>query len=86
MQSLWDVLWHRFNIILSVVSDTNARAIAVLFYFTILVPFGMGSTLFSDPFRKKIIIDEAGKQRPSAQEWAKRDPVPNDLNSARQQG
>jgi len=73
-------------VILSVVSDANARAIATLFYFTLLVPFGVGSALFSDPLRQKVITDDNGMRRPSGREWAKRDPVANDLDSARQQG
>jgi hypothetical protein len=86
MRDIWDIAWHRFNVILSVVADTNARAIAVFFYFTILVPFGLGSRFASDPLRQQRITDGGGKQRPAGQEWLEREPVPTDIDSARQQG
>ena len=75
-QTLWQIAWHRFSIISSIISDTNARVVATLFYFTILVPFGVGSTLFSDPMHTK--QEDAN--------WHEREPVPNDLESAREQG
>lgn len=75
MKHIFDLAWERFNVIASVVSDANARAIAILFYFTILAPFGLISLLFSDPFRQK-----------HSPEWLKRDPLPNDLETARRQG
>ena len=86
MREIWDIIWHRFNVIMAVVSDANARAIAIFFYFTILVPFGLGSRFMSDPLRQKLVTDSNGKQRPVGQEWINRDPVPTDVDSARQQG
>lgn len=74
-QSVWDVAWHRFNIISGIISDTTARVIAVLFYFTIFVPFGIVSTLFSDPLRRK-----------ESARWLERPPVPTDIESAKEQG
>ena len=85
VREIWDIVWHRFNVILAVVSDANARAIAVFFYFTILVPFGLGSRFTSDPLRQKMVVDGNG-QRHAGQEWVKREPIPTDVNSARQQG
>lgn len=86
MRELWQIAWHRFNVILSVVSDANARAISVLFYFTILVPFGLGSRLFSDPLRQKTIQDEQGQPQHAGWAWLERDPLPTDIDSARRQG
>ena len=86
MREIWDIIWHRFNVIMAVVSDANARLIAIFFYFTVLVPFGLGSRLLSDPLRQKMVTDNAGKQRPVGQEWINREPVPTDVDSARQQG
>lgn len=86
MREIWDIVWHRFNVIMGVVSDANARAIAVLFYFTIIVPFGLGSRLTSDPLRQKIISDSSGTPRHAGMEWVKREPIPTDIDSARQQG
>jgi hypothetical protein len=86
VREIWDIIWHRFNVILAVVSDANARAIAILFYFTVLIPFGLGSRFMSDPLRVKMVTDNSGKQRPIGQEWINREPVPTDVDSARQQG
>lgn len=76
MKQILNLAWHRFTIITSIISDTNARVVIVIFYFTIFIPFGLISRLFSDPLRMK---------NPQAI-WLKRDPVPTDLDSARQQG
>jgi hypothetical protein len=86
VREIWDIIWHRFNVIMAVVSDANARLIAIFFYFTILVPFGLGSRFMSDPLRQKMVTDNNGKQRPVGLEWINREPVPTDVNSARQQG
>lgn len=75
MNDLTKIAWHRFGIITSIIGDMNARIISVLFYFTILVPFGIGSRLLSDPMRLK-----------GEPIWLDREPVPTDLNSAKQQG
>ncbi|NDJ62714.1 MAG: hypothetical protein GYB67_16445 [Chloroflexi bacterium] len=48
----------------------------MLFYFTVLVPFGIGARLFSDPLR----------QRVSAPAWIEREPVDNQLEAAKRQG
>ena len=69
MREIWDIAWHRFTVIQDVVSDANARIIAVLFYFTVLMPFGIVYTLVGDPLRKKTI---SGKH--VGQEWLEREP------------
>ncbi|MCS6834698.1 MAG: hypothetical protein NZ750_01605 [Anaerolineae bacterium] len=76
MKQILNLAWHRFTIITSIISDTNARVVVVLFYFTIFVPFGLISRLFSDPLRIKNPQNV----------WLKREPIPIDLDSARQQG
>lgn len=81
MRDIWDIAWHRFTVIQDVVSDANARIIAVLFYFTVLMPFGIIYTLVGDPLRNKTVN---GKH--SGQEWLDREPVPTDHDYARQQG
>jgi hypothetical protein len=86
VRELWDIAWHRFNVIQAIVSDANARIIAILFYFTILIPFGLGSRLLSDPLKLKMVKDSDGKVKSVGQAWHKREPVPSDLDSARQQG
>lgn len=77
MRELWPIVWHRFTIISGVVADAQARTVASLFYFTILVPFGLISLLFTDPMRRR---------RSEQPQWLEREPVPTDLDSAREQG
>ena len=79
MKELVNLAWTRMNVISAVVGDMNGRFIAVLFYFTILVPFGIGSTLLSDPLRRKNLT-------PNNTKWEQREAVPTDMNSAKQQG
>lgn len=85
MREIWDIVWHRFNVIQSIVSDANARIIAILFYFTILAPFGIGYSFTSDPFNEKETTKD-GKKTNVGQAWHDREPVPSDLDSARLQG
>lgn len=81
MRDLFDAAWHRFNVILGVVADANARTISILFYFTILVPFALVSILFTDPLQKKRAAgSNAGKA------WVERDAIPTTIESAREQG
>lgn len=68
--------WQRFGLITSIIGDFQGRVIAILFYFTVLVPFGVGSRLFSDPLHLK---RQDG-------EWLQRDEVAHDLESAQRQG
>lgn len=86
VREIWDITWHRFSVIQSVVSDANARIIAILFYFTILVPFGIGYSLMSDPFNEKETTTNDGKKTNVGQAWHERETVPTDLDSARLQG
>ena len=86
MREIWDIAWHRFNVIQSIVSYANARIIAILFYFTILAPFGIGYSLVSDPLHEKETTTKDGKKTNVGQGWHKREPVPTDLESARLQG
>lgn len=76
MKEIWDIAWKRFNVNTSVVADGNGRFIAILFYFTIMVPFGIISVLTMDPLRIKN----------KDSEWLQREPVPTDIKSAREQG
>lgn len=75
MKATLDFAWHRFSILSSIISDANARVVAVLFYFIIVTFFAIPSMLFSDPLRLK---EKAA--------WLERHPVPNDEESARRQG
>jgi hypothetical protein len=68
--------WERFKIITAAIADAQGRFVAMLFYFTIFVPFALGTRLFSDPLR----------QRDKTPAWLDRTPIANDLDSARRQG
>lgn len=72
------IAWKRLQIISAIVGDVQSRVIATLFYFTILVPFGLGSRLLSDPLRLRTSREQST--------WLDRDPIPTDMNTARQQG
>ena len=76
LKEIWDIAWDRFSVVSSVIADGNGRFIATLFYFTIMVPFGLLSSLTMDPLRIKEMNTD----------WIKRDPVPTDIESAREQG
>jgi hypothetical protein len=76
LREIFQIAWKRFNTIALVMGDVQGRIIITAFYFTILLPFGIGSRLFSDPLR----------QRDRRALWLERAAVPEDLESARQQG
>ncbi|MCY4537842.1 MAG: hypothetical protein OXE52_06385 [Chloroflexi bacterium] len=75
MKKLRKIAWERFSLNSSIVADGNGRFIATLFYFTIFVPFGLLSSLFMDPLRV----------RKAEVAWQLREPIPTDLESAREQ-
>lgn len=70
--------WDRLLVITSVIGDVQGRIIALLFYFTVLVPFGLGSRLASDPLQRKATQ--------SGSTWLPREGVPNSIDRARRQG
>lgn len=76
MNEILKLAWDRFTVIASIVGDVQGRVIVTLFYFTILVPFGIGARLFSDPLRL----------RSSAPAWQVREPVASEIDHARRQG
>jgi hypothetical protein len=78
LQDIRQILWSRLKIIASIVGDTQARIIATIFYFTILVPFAVISRLASDPLHTR--------STPNTSYWVQRVPVQNDLDEAKRQG
>lgn len=76
MNELMTLAWERFKVNSAVVADGNGRVIATLFYFTILVPFGILSSTTMDPLHIKN----------NDSKWLSREPVPTDIESAREQG
>lgn len=78
MREILRLTWERMMIIATIVGDVEGRVIATLFYFTILVPFGLGSRLLSDPLHLRGNLQNV--------QWVERAPVENELDAARQQG
>ena len=76
MKNLFRIAWDRFSVNSAIVADFNGRFIATAFYFTIMVPFGLLSSIFMDPLRRK---------SPAAV-WSRREPAPADIASAKEQG
>jgi hypothetical protein len=65
--------WKRFG---HFMGDLLARIVLTVFYFTILLPFGLVNTLFGDPLNMK------GRQKPH---WLSRETGDQDLSEARRQ-
>ena len=76
MRKIRQIAWHRFSVNSSIIADGNGRFISTLFYFTIMVPFGLLSSLTMDPLNIK---------RAKAQ-WHQREAVATDIEAAREQG
>ena len=65
--------WKRFG---HFMGDLLARVVLTLFYFTILLPFGLINTLFGDPLNMK------GKRKPA---WLARETGDRNMIEARRQ-
>ncbi|HVU14611.1 MAG TPA: hypothetical protein VHD90_25220 [Phototrophicaceae bacterium] len=76
MNEIAHLAWDRFKIIVSIVGDIQGRVILTAFYFTILVPFGLGARFFGDSLRI----------RSAPEQWLNRAPVENGLEEAKRQG
>lgn len=76
MKKIWEIAWNRFSVNSSIIADGNGRFIATLFYYTVMVPFGLLSALTMDPLDIK---------RANAR-WHKREAAAADIESAREQG
>jgi hypothetical protein len=75
LKDIWEVAWGRLTTITLVVGNAQGRIISFLFYFTVMVPFGLIGRFLTDPLGHK---DSA--------HWVERHPVPNDIESAKKQG
>lgn len=70
--------WNRFGIIASIFGDMQARVIAMILYFTVILPFGLIMQGSSHAFK--------GDGNPSAASWDKREAVDSTLDGAKRQG
>ncbi len=75
MSEIVQIAWQRWNIIGQAFGDFQGRLVALLFYFTIFVPFAVAVRLFADPLH----IRRADVR------WHKRPPVGTTLDDARRQ-
>lgn len=78
MLNIFRLTWARFTVIAAAYGDMQGRAIATLFYFTVLAPFGIASSLLSDPLQRK-----NNRATPS---WIDRVPVDHTVEGAGRQG
>ncbi len=69
--------WQRWKIIGGVVGNYQSRAVILFFYYTIMLPFGLGVRLFSDPLRIRAGVGAAA--------WVTRAPVSAHPDDARRQ-
>jgi hypothetical protein len=77
LREIVQLAWERFKLISSVMGDSQSRFIMVVFYFTVLLPFGLGSRFLSDPLARKSATHPA---------WLDRSPTAETLADAQRQG
>ncbi|RMG96095.1 MAG: hypothetical protein D6706_10790 [Chloroflexi bacterium] len=70
LRKFWEA-WKRFG---QLIGDFVARIVLTIFYFTLFVPFGLGTRLFSDPLDLK---------PRSESHWQERTTKDNTLDDAR---
>lgn len=72
---MYKVARERFEVLSQILVDAQAWFLSTLFYFTVMVPFGLGMRLFGDPLAIK-----------GQTTWIQREPVGSSLDDARRQG
>ncbi len=75
--SILSKAWNRWKIIGGVLGNYQGRIIVLFFYYTIMLPFGLGVRFLSDPLKIK------SSNLPAR--WVARDPVSSQLEDARRQ-
>lgn len=76
--SILQLAWQRFSIIARNYGAMQARVIATILYFTVILPFGLIMQLGDHPFKQ-----DAANTTPK---WEARPPVENSLEAAKRQG
>lgn len=69
--------WSRWREMSQKAANVQARVLLTIFYFTVMLPFGIVMGLFKDPLRIK--------QRPSGSYWVERKPTSGTLADAKRQ-
>ena len=68
---------ERLGIITTIVGEAVGSVLAIVFYFSFLIPFALISIFTTDPLRK----------RPTENTfWLERDPISSELDRAKRQG
>lgn len=75
LQEIFQLLWSRFKVIAGIVGDVEASIIAIGFYYTILVPFGLLARYSGKTLKQQDKV-----------EWLERPLIPSDLDAAKRQG
>ena len=75
LREIWDLMWSRFKVIAGIVGDVEASIIAIGFYYTILVPFGLLARYSGKTLKQQEKV-----------EWLERPLVPSDIDTAKRQG
>lgn len=70
-------LWQGWKEIAGYIGDFQSRLLLTIFYFTVLVPFGLIVRLFSDPLHIKVKTLKSG--------WTEREAGSTQLSDARRQ-
>jgi hypothetical protein len=78
MREILELAWNRLLVVTSVIGDVQGRFIAIMFYYTVLVPFGIGMRLFGDPLQSKTTFGQP--------HWLERPVVSTTLDDAKRQG
>ena len=69
--------WSRWRELSQKAADVQARVLLTIFYFTVMLPFGVVFGLVKDPLRIK--------QRPTGTYWVERKPTTGTLADAKRQ-
>jgi hypothetical protein len=69
--------WSRWREMSQKAADVQARVLLTIFYFTVMLPFGLVFGVFKDPLRIK--------SRPSGSYWLERKPTSPTLADAKRQ-
>jgi hypothetical protein len=72
--SIWALAWERWKILSELLGDAQARLVMFIFYFTVVLPFGLAVTLFSDALRIR-----------RTPQWLAREAVSEQFEDARRQ-
>jgi hypothetical protein len=70
-------LWHGWKEIAGYIGDFQARVLLTVFYFTVLLPFGLLVRLFGDP----LLV----RRGPAKSGWVPRKNCETDLSKAKRQ-